>query len=200
MEAFRLRGIYPDGATSFSEESLFWPKVERGKLPPVNGLVFGDPNGLTKREGSKRRCPSRLRQSECRSLGFDPNAGPISAPSFHPMFHPSRDGSLFVNMVVELVQTVRVSLDGDGSGTFPLRNGATLLISQDPCQDDVRPDPRIRFVIMKQHTSEREERTRNFFFATGRAVSKAIDDDPTLPPDHDDARFQLDFGLLHAGA
>ena len=201
MEAFQLRGIYPDGATSFSEESLFWPKVERGKLPPVNGLVFGDPNGLTKEEKDQNGDVLRAyARANAALLGFDPNAGPISAPSFHPMFHPSRDGSLFVNMVVELVQTVRVSFDGDGSGTFPLRNGATLLISQDPCQDDVRPDPRIRFVIMKQHTSEREERTRNFFFATGRAISKAIDDDPTLPPDHDDARFQLDFGLLHAGA
>ena len=76
---------------------------------------------------------------------------------------------------------------------------ATLLISQDPVKDDARPEPRIRFVILKQHTPDREERIRNFFMSTGRAISQKIDGDPTSKPDSDDARFQINFGLLHAG-
>jgi hypothetical protein len=114
------------------------------------------------------------------------------------MFHTGKDGSLYVNMIVELVQTVRVPFDEGGSGTFPLRSGATLLIAQDPAADDVKPEPRIRFVILKQHTREREERIRNFFMSSGRAISKKIDDDPKKP-DADDSRFQINFGLLHAG-
>jgi hypothetical protein len=39
IEAFRLRGIYPDGVTSLAEESLLWDSAEQ-KLPPLNGNVL----------------------------------------------------------------------------------------------------------------------------------------------------------------
>jgi hypothetical protein len=38
IEAFRLRGIYPDGVTSLAEESLLWESVEN-RLPPIGGDV-----------------------------------------------------------------------------------------------------------------------------------------------------------------
>jgi hypothetical protein len=197
MQAFRLRGIYADAATSFTEESLFWPKVQRGKLPTVTGLRFGDPNGLTKAERDANGAVLReYANTHGAKLGLDPAAGPISAPSFHPMFHMGQDGRLFVNMVVELVQTLRLPIDKDSSDTFPMRNGVTLLISQDPTTDDDRPAPRIRFVISKLHTSERVERVRNFFLSTGRAISQAAIADGG---EGDDSRFQINFGLLHAG-
>jgi hypothetical protein len=196
MEAFRLRGIVADGATSFTEESLFWPKVRPDALPRVKGLLFGDPNGLTKVEkdinGDVLRAYGK---TNARLLGFDPASGPIQAPSFHPMFHMGEDGGLFVNMVVELVQTVRAPFDdsnsaaASGAGTFPMRNGVTLLISQDPLEADKRPDPRVRFVISKLHTPDREDRVRTYYISSGRAIGEEMDD----------ARFQIDFGLLHAG-
>jgi hypothetical protein len=55
MEAFRLRGIVADGATSFTEESLFWPKVRPDALPRVKGLLFGDPNGSSRWPGTAVR-------------------------------------------------------------------------------------------------------------------------------------------------
>jgi len=200
MQAFRLRGIIADGAASFSEESLFWPKVRYDALPTVNGLQFGDPNGLTRTEKDKNGEVLRAYAKEHgHMLGFDPTLGKISAPSFHPMFHMGEDGRLFVNMVVELVQTVRTPFGDAGSGTFPMRNGVTLLISQDPPESDQRPEPRIRFVIAKLHSAEREERVRTYYASTGRAISRRIEDGD-VGDDGDDARFQLDFGLLHAGA
>lgn len=39
IEAFRLRGIYPDGVTSLAEESLLWENVEN-KLPPLGDDVL----------------------------------------------------------------------------------------------------------------------------------------------------------------
>jgi len=191
MEAFRLRGIVADDAVSFSEESLFWPKVQRDALPPVTGLRFGDPNGLTKAEkdidGAVLRAYGK---TNAHLLGLDAAAGPIHAPSFHPMFHTAKDGGLFVNMVVELVQTEQVRFDDSGPGTFPMRSGVTLLIAQDPPDDaDERPEPRIRFVISKLHTPEREERVRNYYIATGRAFGDQADM----------SRTRIDFGLLHAG-
>jgi hypothetical protein len=79
-----------------------------------------------------------------------------------------------------------------------MRNGVTLLISQDPPQADQRPPPRIRFVIAKLHTQAREERIRTYYASTGRAVSEKIEGG-AVDETGDDARFQLDFGLLHAG-
>jgi hypothetical protein len=188
MQAFRLRGIVAEEAASFSEESLFWPKVKRGVLPDVKGLLFGDPNGLTTEEQNKNGDTLRAyAKANAHLLGFDLKSGPIAAPSFHPMFHMGQDGGLFVNMVVELVQTVPTSFDGAGSGTFPMRNGVTLLISQDAPEAGARPQPRIRFVIRKLHSRQREERVRTYYISTGRAIGK------------DDSRFQIDFGLLHAG-
>jgi hypothetical protein len=200
MQAFRLRGIIADGATSFSEESLFWPKVRRDALPTVDGLQFGDPNGLTKSEKDNNGDVLRAyAQTNARRLGFDPAFGRIQALSFHPMFHMGEDGRLFVNMVVELVQTARRPFGDAGSGTFPMRNGVTLLISQDPPNADERPQPRIRFVIGKLHSAEREGRVRTYYASTGRAISQKIDNGDVAEAG-DDARFQLDFGLLHAGA
>ncbi|HKR02669.1 MAG TPA: hypothetical protein VJT09_18465, partial [Pyrinomonadaceae bacterium] len=50
MQGFRLRGILPEDAQYFSEEALCWPQVPAGMLPLVEGLIFGDPNGLTRDE------------------------------------------------------------------------------------------------------------------------------------------------------
>ncbi len=193
MEAFRLRGIIAHGAAAFSEESLFWPKVKVDPKPlTVMGLVFGDPNGLTKAE--KDTNGDRLREfanANARLLGFRPEHGPIQVPSFHPMFHTGQDGRLYVNMVVELVQTVNLPFGETAPGTFPMRNGVTLLIAQDATDGNVRPPPRVRFVIQKLWSEEREERVRNYYLATG-----LLSDDADPPPGK---RFQIDFGLLHAG-
>lgn len=197
MQAFRLRGIVPDGATSFSEDALFWPKVARDLLH-VEDLWFGDPNGLTKEEKDHNGDILRAYAKEKAAvLGFDLAQGDIEAPSFHPSFHTGKDGKLFVSMVVELVQTMRVPFGEDPKDTFPMRNGVTLLISQDPVvTSGVRPRPRIRFVIPKLHSPEREERVRNYYLVTGRSAATSLK--ASVAKD-DDARFQLDFGLLHAG-
>ena len=196
MQAFRLRGIVADGAAAFSEDSLFWPKVQRGKLE-VKGLVFGNPNGLTTTEkNTNGRVLRAFANNNAALLGFRPSPKPIEAPSFHPMFHTGQDGQLFVNMVVELVQTVDTPFGDTNPGTFPMRNGVTLLIAQDPPDGDVRPAPRVRFVIQKLWSQAREDRVRNYYLSTGR-----VPDDKrkggSKRSDH--SRFQINFGLLHAG-
>ncbi len=73
-----------------------------------------------------------------------------------------------------------------------MRNGVTLLIAQDPPEGDTRPPPRVRFVIKKLWSQQREDRVRNYYLATGR-----VPDDTGVRKDG--TRFQIDFGLLHAG-
>jgi hypothetical protein len=194
MQAFRSRGIVAEEAKFFSEESLCWPRVQPqsgGKgLPAVVGLQFGDPNGLTKSEKDANGEVLRAyAKTNAKLLGFAPAAGKIDAPSFHPMFHMSEDGQLFVDMVVELVQTINMPFDDPDCGTFPLRNGVTLLISQEPVGLDDRPPPKVLFAIQKLHTKEREDRIRTYYQSTGRALGS----------EKGDNRFRIDFGLLHAG-
>lgn len=196
IQAFHARGIVAADAFSLTEESLFWPKVKRHALPDVEGLVFGDPNGLTNDEKDANGAVLRAyATTNAAKLGFNLAAGPISAPSFHPMFHMAVDGSLFVDMVVELVQSVDVAFDEDAGPTFPMRNGVTLLIAQDPAVDGQRPAPRVRFAIRKLHTRKREEQIRNYYLTTGRAFAMAAAADSGTGQ----SRFRIDFGLLHAG-
>lgn len=194
MEAFRLRGIVADEAVSYSEASLFWPKVKRGVLE-VDGLIFGDPNGLT--DDEKHQNGDKLREfanKNAKLLGFEPQQGKIHAPSFHPMFHTGQDGRLYVNMVVELLQTVDTPFGDTTPGTFPMRNGVTLLIAQDPPAGDTRPPPRVRFVIQKLWSQAREDRVRNYYLSIGQ-----VPDSSGGSGAADDKRFQINFGLLHAG-
>ena len=106
-----------------------WP----GTCCTSTDLEFGDPNGLTKEEKDHNGDVLRaFARENAELLGFDLAHGAIEAPSFHPSFHTGKDGKLFVNMVVELVQTTYVPFANDRKDTFPMRNGVTLLIAQDP--------------------------------------------------------------------
>jgi hypothetical protein len=122
-------------------------------------------------------------------LGFAAEAGRIEPSSFHPVCHLDEDGRLFVNMVVELVQTIWMPFDDPDAGSFPMRNGVTLIIVQDPVVVDDRPPPKVLFAIQKLHTKEREQRVQTYYLSTGRS----------LRGKNDPLRFQIDFGLLHAG-
>ena len=174
---------------------MAWPRVRQEGLPgetclpPVDGLLFGDPNGLNKAEkDTNGRILRAYAKANAKLLGFAAGAGPIQACSFHPVCHLNDDGRLFVNMVVELVQTVWVPFDDPDAGSFPMRNGVTLIIVQDPVVVDDRPPPKVLFVIQKLHSSERQRRVQTYYQSTGRSLRKG-----------DPLRFQIDFGLLHAG-
>jgi hypothetical protein len=194
MQAFRLRGIVPDGAAYFSEEALCWQQVAPGFLPAVDGLVFGDPNGLTREEkdqnGEVLRAYARKNAA---ALGFRPDLY-ISAPSFHPTFRITPDGRLSIDMVVEMAQKYDAPLDPNKPelDTFPMRGGATLLIAKPPVQNGAGAAAEIRYLIDKRldkpNETEREERQRRIFQR-----------DSVVLEDARPQRFQLDFNMLHGG-
>ena len=196
MNAFRLRGVLPTGAQFFSEEALCWQQAESRRLPPVRGLVFGDPNGLTPAE-QKTNASVLLRyaKANCTRLGFDPRL-PVAVPSFHQTFRVGGDGRLRLNLVVELVQTRMVPLVRGAKkfGAFPLRGGATVIISK-PLPDAARGanQPVVRYVIYKHLHGEqgrrREARQRLYYQSQGFLEG---------PPD-DPRRFQLDYARIHGG-
>jgi hypothetical protein len=209
MQAFRVRGIYPENASFFSQDALSWPRLPKwtdppspDALPPVKGLVFGSPNGLTREEkGINGAVLNKYALDNAALLGFDSDPSLTDefkpyAPSFHPVFRIAPDGSLRTDMVVELVQTKRVPFDPrmPGVGSFPLRGGVTLIISA-PEVDRFGKlgDPEVRFAIGKGLTGNegkhREACQREYHVAMGLVNGRTED------PNH----FQVDFGLLHQG-
>jgi hypothetical protein len=190
LQSFRLRGIVPEGADFFSEGSACWPRASE-KLPPVVGLDFGDPNGLTSEQ--KNKVGPILKQyvaKNARQLGF--RAGvPVLVPSFHPVFRINPDGSLRTDMIVEAVQTIQQeAIKGAPQfGRFPVRGGASLIIRRpvagEPGVDS--NEARVRYVISKHLSEERAARQRRF----GEHLGLASRDDAN--------RFQVNFALVHGG-
>jgi hypothetical protein len=223
MQTFRVRGIFPEGAAFFSEDSLCWPKVPKWTKPPADdalppvevmledptsgkkkltALVFGDPNGLTWEEKDiNGRVLRQYCEENAERLGFDsdpslpPEFKPY-APSFHPVFRIAQDGSLRTDMVVELVQTQRAPFDQNmpRAGSFPFRAGVTLIVSAPKLNNfGRRGKAEVRFAIGKPMKGSVAEARKENQRLHNLAMGLA--DGNTEDPNH----FQANFGLLHQG-
>ncbi|HKR00107.1 MAG TPA: hypothetical protein VJT09_05510 [Pyrinomonadaceae bacterium] len=223
MQSFRVRGLYPENASFFSEDALCWPrrpkwtgpKGDPDALPPVGAeiihpktlkkeratLIFGGPNGLTSEEMDINGAV--LRQyalDNAALLGFDPDpklpeeSRPFS-PSFHSVFRVGPDGVLRTDMVVELVQTKRSPfVPGQTSvGSFPMRAGVTLIIAAPEVGRKKRELPQVRFAIGKCMKGNEGERREQR--QREYYMSLGLVNGPTDDASH----FQANFGLLHQG-
>jgi hypothetical protein len=198
MEGFRRRGLYPESASFFSEDALCWPRVPDDTLPPIVGLVFGGPNGLTSAE--KNHNGDVLRDwadKQREALGLDPDLA-LTVPSFHPVFRTMDNGRLRMEMVVEVIQSRQASFDSGvpEAGSFPFRGGVTLIVEAPELRTNhdghaVARPPVVRFAIGKPITGDeaqrREKAQRTFALAQGLAVGDT----------EDPAHFQANFGLVH---
>jgi len=154
IEAFRMRGIYPDGVGSLAEESLLWDNVE-GKLPPFENdvqklleLVFfkavrsfdtgwktQEQEYVTFEEGEEiildvhRELAVALHgyaEKYAKLLGLDATRK-IQVRGFHPVFRVAPNGRLLIELVVQYAQ-VNKEMSGDLGG-IPFRGGCTLVAS-----------------------------------------------------------------------
>lgn len=195
MEAFRLRGIYSETASFYSEDALCWPPCD---LPPIPDLVFGSPNGLTSAEKDHNGKVLRAWANEHRAtLHLDPKL-PAHVPSFHPVFRTKENGRLRVEMVVEIIQSRQAAFDPNvpEGGSFPFRAGVTLIIEAPELVREgtfgvVAQAPKVRFAIGRSMTGseskKREQSQRAFSIEQGLAIGDT----------QDPAHFQANFGLLH---
>jgi hypothetical protein len=196
MEAFRLRGIYSESASFYSEDALSWPPDS--DLPPIHDLLFGSPNGLTSAEKNHNGDVLRGWATKHRAaLGLDPDLS-ITVPSFHPVFRTKDNGRLRMEMVVEIIQSRQASFDKavPEAGTFPFRAGVTLIVEapelkRNESGQTMAAPPVVRFAIGRRMTGRdaklREEKQRTFAIAQGLAVGNT----------KDATHFQANFGLLH---
>jgi hypothetical protein len=206
MQAFRVRGIIPEGASFFSDTAIAWPMAP--DLPQIPHLEFGDPNGLTRDE--QNRTAEALHnyfkdpkvRGQFAALGVLDRQSPVNIPSFHPVFRIGEDGVLRTEMVVEVVQEQHVNFDDREPefGTFPMRGGATIIIGK-PTLVEVRredyetgqhtPHGNIRYVIGKQVDGDAGARRK----ARQRAHYQRLG----LVEGNDPDRFMIDFALTHQG-
>lgn len=140
INAFRARGIRPEGAISYSEEALSWDPYEGMSLAKTNPNfrhLWADLNRLED-EPSPRNQKTMYKRlwgkagTFCRALGLSLHY-PVQAKSLHPLHRVRPDGSLQRQIVAELVQKrnrVEVEPGNPDTETFTFRGGTTLLINR----------------------------------------------------------------------
>jgi hypothetical protein len=138
IRAFRLRGIYPDGARTMSEESLRWTPFDGGRKISVdltfdlaqeeNDELEGARQGLNRRNAiALNAFGDRYRSA----LGLVPRV-PIAAHTWHLVSRVGPDGQLVFEVVAELIQKkddqtyggTTVLFNGDGTVRYAIAKPA----------------------------------------------------------------------------
>jgi hypothetical protein len=185
MEAFRRRGILPEDARSFSEESLCWLPLTGDDALPVKGLQFGGPLGLDyKQQKDTATALEAFIRKNLPALNLDP-AIEFTIPSFHQVYRIARSGSVRWELVVEVVQDAP-----EGGERLPKRGGTTLIISTHSTGGDGEKSAVfLRYAISKPLTGPqgeaRAERQSAFLTELG------------IRPDADDKDLRVNFALVH---
>jgi hypothetical protein len=145
INAFRARGIRPEGVLSYSDEALTWDPYEGPAPSAVNPDFLRLWRNLNHLEDEPDRAIEeqlyvQLWQKAAplrAQLGLDPDIR-VQAKSIHPLQRVRPDGSLQRQIVVELVQKqddVEIVPGRPDAGRFTFRGGTTLLINR---QGEVR--------------------------------------------------------------
>ena len=145
VNAFRARGIRPEGVISYSDESLSWDAYRgigsSNATPDFSRLWrdlyrFEDEPDRENEEQLYERLWGKAETFRY-ELGLAPGVK-VQAKSIHPLHRVRPDGSLQRQIVAELVQKqdgVEIVPGSPEAGTFTFRGGTTLLINR---QGEVR--------------------------------------------------------------
>lgn len=197
INAFRARGIRPEGVLSYNEEALSWDPYQGASATTVNP----DFSRLWKDLNTYEDEPDRENEQQLYErlwgkadtfrleLGLSPNF-PVQARSINPLHRVQTDGSLRRQIVAELVQkqdNVPIDPNDPAAGTFTFRGGNTLIINR---------QGELRFSISKSIEGAlgdaRRERQRTYLRQMAASFSMA----PyvAFDPSHD-----LGFRAVHRG-
>lgn len=187
IEAFRRRGIYPEGVLSFSEDMLAWERPEKDMFCPMKFSL--KPNGNS---GSAVDISIKLReQMELLAkfaadnkvdLGLTKDVQPWS---IQPIRRIGPDGRLQIEFAVEFVETSEILVDeADPDGPrFTFHGGAAVIF-------DARGNA--KYTIRKSTTNrERLDDQRRFRQGLMDGWANAAFTAASIPDFH--------FGLVHGG-
>jgi len=199
INAFRARGIRPEGVFSYGEDALNWEPYQPTALDksiPDFARLWQDVNQLEEQsEGEHDEATKQLYQrlwgkADTFSLQLGLAQGQeVWAKSLNTIHRVRPDGSLQRQIVAELVQTrdVPILKDDPASPTFKFRGGTTLVINR---QGDVRYS--IAKAFLGQAGDDRLARQRDYLSQMAASFALA----PYVPFDH-----QRDIGFygIHRG-
>jgi len=181
INAFRARGIRPEGVVSYNDDALSWD-IYGGV---ASSTVNPDFRKLWKDLADYEDDPDRENRDQLyerlwgkadafrAQLGLDPGVA-VQAKSIHPLHRVRPDGSLQRQIVVELVQTKadqEIEPGNHDAGRFTFRGGTTLLIQR---------NGEVRYSISKPLTGRygdaRRERQREYLrrMAAGFALAPYV--------------------------
>lgn len=181
IDAFRARGIVPEGVTSYGEESLRWcpPEILRGEIVPRCENLSFDVFSTDRREQLTPSDRKRVRASSeqnakalhkyaaanRRLLELHPRL-PIQARSFHTVHRVAPNGRVDFNIVAELMQKADVLVDPKDpkAGKFTFRGGATVIFARDGT---------LRYAVLKP-IGEHTHRAKNSRLERQRAYQDTI--------------------------
>ncbi len=132
IEAFRSRGIVPEGAPSYSEEDLRWRRPLHS-APPLKGLRFNVIGDETPGETARRAILiTKYAKANAQAFGLSPQL-PIQAHSFHPVQRASPEGYITFGFVAELLQQQKLPLDPSSpkSPLLTFRGGSTIILDEE---------------------------------------------------------------------
>jgi hypothetical protein len=194
IEAFRLRGIYPEGVASLAEESLIWPPAPQG-VPPIpvqnapallefmiqkatgfgrvglwraesNDLVDDEEEGPTNVSSAAAMALHGYADTNRVALGLHPDL-PIQVTGFHVVFRVAPTGQSLIELVAQFLQTDKSPERSFGG--LPMRGGSTVVAAANGHVRYVIPkpiaSPRLDPALVAQAES-REVRQRAYLRAT----------------------------------
>ena len=167
IEAFRVRGIYPDDALSLAEDSLLWRPPEAELTVPIepfeqrlveNARAFDRWGKTVGSEGSAaavRKWAVQLTDWARRNtdaLQLDTRYT-IAVLGFHTVFRVAPNGQLVVELVAQFGQQDKATLSDPAYGGVSFRGGTTVIAGA---------EGKVRYVISKPMTDRRREIQRNY--------------------------------------
>jgi hypothetical protein len=199
VEAFRLRGIYPEGATSLAEDALLWPRAKDLKLSLEaynqtlgDTVVAYDRWGKTSevRDEINRRWAVELTTwAKKNAAALELDAEMLRLAGFHTVFRFSPGGQLIVELVAQFQQEDPATKGDADYGGVAFKSGATIIAGADGA---------VRYVISKPPSNDRRERQKECVSDLDRTdFALTWTDDQTYEPARMKARTS--FAALHRG-
>lgn len=154
IDAFRSRGIRPEGVASYSEESLLWYGLDDDEVLKLEGLLLPPPDATEEQAHRVQKANARtlygFARENAETFGFA-NPKNIFVDSFHHVTRVSPDTDL---PTIEMVAVVIEKAGGSQkSGMAEAVGGVTLVFESDGT---------VRYAIRKSLKKDRGEKQAAF--------------------------------------
>ena len=208
IEAFRRRGIHPEGVDSLADEALVWPDLEsqeielpikpfeqhlvasaqafdRSPREPMPNLANDAHEDLQKKWATTLKRWSNRKENQKR-LGLTPGLK-TELDGFHTVFRVSPDGQLVVELVTRFVQEDKSVKDDPSLAGLRVFGGATVIASA---------HGKVRYIISKPLSPERLDAIRKWVELSDAADAQIAFSDPKA---HAKRMSGLSFRRMHRG-